>query len=116
MVELNKADATLGQPEILLGIIPGAANLRLTRFVGARLARHYNVFAMWEHSSLGKVKTVGLPIKFSATPGKVRSGAPLYGQHTAAVLSAYGFGEDEIAELQREGAVAGASFAKDEVS
>ena len=68
------------------------------------------------HSSLGKVKTVGLPIKFSATPGKVRSGAPLYGQHTAAVLSAYGFGEDEIAELQREGAVAGASFAKDEVS
>jgi crotonobetainyl-CoA:carnitine CoA-transferase CaiB-like acyl-CoA transferase len=69
-----------------------------------------------EHSSLGKVKTVGLPIKFSATPGKVRSGAPLYGQHTAAVLSAYGFGEDEIAELQREGAVAGASFAKDEVS
>jgi len=26
------------------------------------------------------VKTIGLPIKFSQTPGKVRSGAPLYGR------------------------------------
>ena len=39
-----------------------------------------------EHSSLGSVKTIGLPIKFSQTPGKVRSGAPLYGEHTSADL------------------------------
>jgi crotonobetainyl-CoA:carnitine CoA-transferase CaiB-like acyl-CoA transferase len=69
-----------------------------------------------EHSSLGKVKTLGLPIKFSATPGKVRSGAPLYGEHTAAILSAYGFDADEIATLQQEGAVAAASPVKDKVS
>src|SRR5207237_1281370 len=37
-----------------------------------------------EHSTLGSVKTIGLPIKFSQTPGKVRSGAPLYGEHTKA--------------------------------
>ena len=29
-----------------------------------------------EHSALGPVKTLGLPVKFSATPGKVRTGAP----------------------------------------
>src|SRR6476661_3300011 len=57
------------------------------------------------HSSLGNVKTLGLPIKFSQTPGKVQTGAPLYGEHTAAVLSAYGFDADEIAALQEEGAV-----------
>jgi len=68
------------------------------------------------HSSLGKVKTIGLPIKFSETPGKVRSGAPLYGEHTAAVLTAYGFGADEIAALQEEGAVATAGPVKDKVS
>src|SRR3982074_664032 len=67
------------------------------------------------HSTLGKVKTVGLPIKFSQTPGKVRSGAPLYGEHTGAILSAYGFDADEIAALQREGAVVAANFVKDEV-
>jgi crotonobetainyl-CoA:carnitine CoA-transferase CaiB-like acyl-CoA transferase len=68
-----------------------------------------------DHSSLGKVKTLGLPIKFSATPGGVRSGAPLYGEHSDAVLSAYGFDAAEIAALRKEGAVTSASFARDKV-
>jgi Predicted acyl-CoA transferases/carnitine dehydratase len=68
-----------------------------------------------EHSTLGSVKTIGLPIKFSQTPGKVRSGAPLYGEHTNAILAAYGFDADEIAALRKEGAIAAAEFAKDEV-
>jgi len=66
-----------------------------------------------EHTSLGKVKTLGLPIKFSATPGGVRSGAPLYGEHSDAVLSAHGFDAAEIAALRKEGAVASASLARD---
>ena len=65
------------------------------------------------HSSLGKVKTMGLPIKFSATPGGVRSGAPLYGQHSDEVLSAYGFDAAEIAALRQEGAVAPAGVLKE---
>ena len=69
-----------------------------------------------EHSSLGNVKTIGLPIKFSQTPGKVRTGAPLYGEHTGAVLSAYGFDADEIAALQEEGAVATTAAMPDQVS
>ena len=70
------------------------------------------------HSSLGNVKTLGLPIKFSQTPGKAQTGAPLYGEHTAAVLSAYGFDAHEIAALQEEGAVAttAASVMPDRVS
>ena len=65
-----------------------------------------------EHSTLGQVKTIGLPIKFSQTPGKVRSGAPLYGEHTGEILSAYGFDADEIAALHKEGAIAAPEFAK----
>src|ERR1700722_3935304 len=68
-----------------------------------------------EHSSLGSVKTIGLPIKFSETPGKVRPGAPRYGEHTGAILSAYGFDADEIAALQQEGAIAAADPIKDDV-
>jgi crotonobetainyl-CoA:carnitine CoA-transferase CaiB-like acyl-CoA transferase len=46
----------------------------------------------------------------------VRTGAPLYGEHTRAVLSAYGFDADEIAALEVEGAVAATGVVQDEVS
>lgn len=62
-----------------------------------------------EHATLGPVKTIGLPIKFSETPGKVRSGAPVYGEHTREVLSEYGFDDQQIAAFEKEGAVAAAS-------
>ena len=69
-----------------------------------------------EHATLGPVETIGLPVKFSATPGKVRNGAPLYGQHTREVLSEYGFGDAEIAALESEGAVQAASSARGKVA
>jgi len=58
-----------------------------------------------DHATLGSVKTLGLPVKFSDTPGGVRRGAPLLGQHTREVLSEYGFSSEEIAGLIAEGAV-----------
>ncbi|HEV7874460.1 MAG TPA: CoA transferase [Enterovirga sp.] len=57
------------------------------------------------HPTAGPVKTIGLPIKFSETPGKVRKAAPLFGEDTYAVLREYGFGEDEIAAMERDGAI-----------
>jgi crotonobetainyl-CoA:carnitine CoA-transferase CaiB-like acyl-CoA transferase len=61
-----------------------------------------------EHTTLGPVKTLGLPVKFSQTPGKVRSGAPLYGEHTREILTEYGFSSDEIDAFAREGVVTAA--------
>ncbi len=61
-----------------------------------------------EHATLGPVKTLGLPVKFSETPGEVAAGAPVYGEHTRAVLAEYGFSEAEIAALIAEGAVVAA--------
>ena len=58
-----------------------------------------------EHSRIGAVKTLGLPIKLSETPGGVRHGAPLYGEHTRAVLAEAGYTADEIAALIETGAV-----------
>jgi crotonobetainyl-CoA:carnitine CoA-transferase CaiB-like acyl-CoA transferase len=58
-----------------------------------------------EHSALGLVKSLGLPVKFSATPGKVRTGAPLYGEHTRSVLREYGFDDQQISAFEKEGAV-----------
>jgi crotonobetainyl-CoA:carnitine CoA-transferase CaiB-like acyl-CoA transferase len=58
-----------------------------------------------EHSALGPVKTLGLPVKFSATPGKVRTGAPLYGEHTRQVLHECGFDDQQIDCFEKEGAI-----------
>ena len=51
------------------------------------------------------MKTIGLPVKFSSTPGKLRNGAPLFGENTEEILRLHGFSADEIAALEKEGAV-----------
>ena len=58
------------------------------------------------HPKAGKVKALGLPIKFSDTPGAVRSAAPLLGQHTRVVLMSLGYSDQEIKALEKSGAVA----------
>ena len=60
------------------------------------------------HATLGTVKTLGLPVKFSKTPGGLRRGAPLYGEHTREVLAECGFGADDIAALERDKVVVSA--------
>jgi len=61
-----------------------------------------------EHPVAGKVQTIGLPVKFSKTPGKVAAPAPLFGQHTREVLAELGYSSDEIEKLIAERAVAAA--------
>ncbi|MEM9442869.1 MAG: CoA transferase [Pseudomonadota bacterium] len=58
-----------------------------------------------EHVNEGSIETIGLPVKFSATPGKVRTGAPTYGQHSREVLLEAGFSDAELATFAAEGAV-----------
>jgi crotonobetainyl-CoA:carnitine CoA-transferase CaiB-like acyl-CoA transferase len=58
-----------------------------------------------EHPSAGRVKAIGLPVKFSDTPGAVRRAAPVFGQHTREVLRERGFSESEIDELAAQGAI-----------
>ena len=40
-----------------------------------------------DHPSAGPVETIGLPVKFSATPGRVSRPAPRLGEHTAEILA-----------------------------
>jgi crotonobetainyl-CoA:carnitine CoA-transferase CaiB-like acyl-CoA transferase len=56
------------------------------------------------HARLGAVRTIGLPVKLSATPGAVRRGAPLLGEHTREVLRESGYSEGEVDALVASGA------------
>jgi crotonobetainyl-CoA:carnitine CoA-transferase CaiB-like acyl-CoA transferase len=54
-----------------------------------------------EHASAGSLRVLGVPIKLSDTPGRVRSAPPTLGQHTAAVLQGdLGLPEQEFAALR----------------
>ncbi len=58
-----------------------------------------------DHPTAGPVKSIGLPVKFSATPGGVRRPAPRLGEHTREILRDLGYGSEDIAQLTRSGAV-----------
>ena len=59
-----------------------------------------------EHPTLGRLRTLGSPIKMSGTPPIVTRRAPMLGEHTIEVLGEAGFSEGEIAEFRRIGAIA----------
>jgi crotonobetainyl-CoA:carnitine CoA-transferase CaiB-like acyl-CoA transferase len=54
-----------------------------------------------DHPTLGKLRTLGSPIKLSATPALVGRAAPRLGEHTVEVLREAGFSDIEIDQLQR---------------
>jgi crotonobetainyl-CoA:carnitine CoA-transferase CaiB-like acyl-CoA transferase len=58
-----------------------------------------------EHATAGHVQAIGLPIKFSATPGGVHRAAPLFGEHTRQVLREHGFSDSEVEQLAAEGVI-----------
>ena len=67
--------------------------------------QHRRMVMEMEHPTEGKVRQVGIAIKLSDTPGKVRSFPPVLGQHTDEILSGLGYSQQKIAELRREGVV-----------
>jgi crotonobetainyl-CoA:carnitine CoA-transferase CaiB-like acyl-CoA transferase len=63
------------------------------------------------HPQAGAVKSLGCPIRFSATPASVSRPAPLLGEHTREVLREYGFDSAEIDALAAAGVVREAAVA-----
>ena len=51
---------------------------------------------------LGTIHNIGVPVKFSATPGRIRTRAPMLGEHSVEVLMEHGFSEAEVGALLAE--------------
>jgi len=58
-----------------------------------------------EHPVMGRMKTIGFPSKFSATPSSIRAPAPLFAQHTDEVLGGLGLDAEQLAELRETGCI-----------
>lgn len=64
-----------------------------------------HVSAELTHPTLGRMKMLGSPIRFSETQLKIGAAAPALGEHTNEVLNEYGFSAQEIADLVRAGVI-----------
>jgi crotonobetainyl-CoA:carnitine CoA-transferase CaiB-like acyl-CoA transferase len=55
------------------------------------------------HPVLGNLETLGLLFDFSETPGVVRGGPFMVGQHTRAIMRELGYSDEEVAQLADNG-------------
>ena len=58
-----------------------------------------------EHPTEGKIRQVGLPMKFSDTPGQIRSWPPTLGEQTEKILNGLGYDKTKIGGLRKRGVV-----------
>jgi crotonobetainyl-CoA:carnitine CoA-transferase CaiB-like acyl-CoA transferase len=59
-----------------------------------------------EHPKFGTTQNVGIPVRLSETPGKVRSTAPELGQHTEEILTELlGYSWEKVGELKELGVI-----------
>jgi formyl-CoA transferase len=61
------------------------------------------MIARVEHATIGQLRTLGVPVKLSESPGAVKTAPPTLGQHTDAVLERdLGFSASAIAALREQ--------------
>jgi crotonobetainyl-CoA:carnitine CoA-transferase CaiB-like acyl-CoA transferase len=58
-----------------------------------------------EHPLVGSFRLVGMPIKLSATPGRLRRPPPTVGQHNEEILTSLGLAAHDIERLRHEGVI-----------
>jgi crotonobetainyl-CoA:carnitine CoA-transferase CaiB-like acyl-CoA transferase len=67
---------------------------------------HRDMIADVPHPTIGTLKLVGIPIKYSETPGTIRMAPPLLGEHTEEILTdVMGYSKEKISELREQRAI-----------
>lgn len=64
--------------------------------------KHRQMIVEVEHPHAGPLLQIGIPIKFSETPGEIREPAPALGQHNDEILKELGHSPSEIEKLKDE--------------
>jgi crotonobetainyl-CoA:carnitine CoA-transferase CaiB-like acyl-CoA transferase len=81
--------------------------LELDEALDSELVRAREMVVELDQPGTDGVKQLGMPVKFSRTPGGPQGPGPVLGADTQAVLRDIGYSDDEIAALTDAGAIAG---------
>ena len=84
--------------KLLAAGIPAGPVLNTEQVMNAPHTKHRNMAA-----KLDWYEGTGIPIKFSRTPGEIRSTPPAFGAHAKEILGEHGFDEDEVEALAKSG-------------
>ncbi|MFA5315867.1 MAG: CaiB/BaiF CoA-transferase family protein [Dehalococcoidales bacterium] len=64
--------------------------------------KHRKMLIEIDDPELGTIRQVGIATKLSETPGKVRSLAPTFGQHTREILGRLGYNEETVSQFYHD--------------
>lgn len=86
--------------------IPVAPILPIEQLVKHPQVKAREMLSEIDHPVAGKFSIPNIPIKFSETPGSIRTSSPLLGQHTDEILTTIlGMTVDDVNKLRKEGVI-----------
>jgi formyl-CoA transferase len=93
--------------ELLVGAaIPCGPVNNMAHLFADPQVRHRDMVAEVPHPTIESLRLVGIPVKYSETPGTIRRHPPLLGEHTEEVLSdVLDYPPAKISELKERGAI-----------
>ncbi len=86
------------------GVPNGPIYLLSELFADPQVA-HREMVVELDHPAAGRIRQTNVPLKFSATPGAVRTPPPLLGEHTAAILRELSYDDQAIESLKHDAVV-----------
>ena len=85
--------------------VPGGPVYRYEQILDDPHIKARNMVVEIDHPKIGRMKSLGLPVKSSGELLAIRRPAPLLGQHTAEILERAGYAGAEIEALRADGVV-----------
>jgi crotonobetainyl-CoA:carnitine CoA-transferase CaiB-like acyl-CoA transferase len=66
---------------------------------------HNELIQTIDHPVAGPVRVIGIPVRFSETPGAIRLYPPVVGEHNDAILTELGYSAEQIDQFKTEGVI-----------
>jgi crotonobetainyl-CoA:carnitine CoA-transferase CaiB-like acyl-CoA transferase len=85
--------------------VPSGPILNVKQVFEDPQVQHLGLAQPVRHAERGEIRVQGLPAALSRTPGAIRRGAPVHGEHTDEILAEFGYSREEIAQLRRDNVV-----------